>query len=98
MPMNHKTRQSKVYAFVSAPKNVCDELLRLNKVKFYSSQIKIQEAKSTRWQNIVSSPAKNQPVVVNKNLEKQNSLQNLPLVLEKQNYSEATQQCPYVWV
>ena len=71
--MNDKTGQSKVYAFVSAPK--------------HGSQIKIEEAKSTRGQTIaVSSPAKNQAVVVNKNLEKQNSLQNLSLVLGKRNY------------
>ena len=71
-------RQSKGYAFVSVPKHVCDELLKLNKVKFYDSQIKIEEAKSTRRQTIVvSSTAKNQPVVVNNNLEERNSLQNL---------------------
>ena len=59
--------KSKGYAFVSAPRHVCDELLKLNEVKFFCSQIKIEEAKSTRGQTIfVSSPAKNQPVVVNK--------------------------------
>ena len=78
MSMNDKTGQSKGYAFVSVPKHVCDELLKLNKVKFYDSQIKIEEAKSTRRQTIVvSSTAKNQPVVVNNNLEKRSSLQNL---------------------
>ena len=35
MPINDKTGQSKGYAFVSAPKHVCDELLKLNEVKFY---------------------------------------------------------------
>ena len=66
---------------------------KLNEVKFHGSQIKIQEAKSTREQTIViSSPAKNQPVVVNENLLKQNSLQNLPLVPGKQNNCEAAQQ------
>ena len=55
--------------------NVCDELLKLNEINFHGSQIKIEEAKSTREQTIViSSPAKNQPVVVNENLLKQNSL------------------------
>ena len=54
-----------------ARKHVCDELLKLNEVKFHVSRIKIQEAKSTRGQTIViSSSAKNQPVVANKNLEK----------------------------
>ena len=49
-----------------------------------SSQIKIEEAKSTREQTtVISSPAKNQSVVVNENLLKQNSLQNLPLVRGK---------------
>ena len=38
--------------------NVRDELLNLNEVKFHGSQIKIEEAKSTRQQTIVSSPAK----------------------------------------
>ena len=42
MPMNDKTGQSKGYAFVSAPKHVCDELLKLNEVKFHGSQIKIE--------------------------------------------------------
>ena len=74
MPMKDKTGQSKGYAFVSAPKYVCGELLKLNEVNFHGSQIKIEEAKSTRGQTIViSSPAKNQPVVVNENLLKQNS-------------------------
>ena len=74
MPMKDKTGQSKGYAFVSAPKYVCGELLKLNEVNFHGSQIKIEEAKSTREQTIViSSPAKNQPVVVNENLLKQNS-------------------------
>ena len=92
MPLNDKTGQSKEYAFVSVPKHVCDELLKLNEVKFYGSQIKIEEVKSTRGQTIfVSSPAKDQPVVVNNNLEKQNSLQNLPLVSGKRNYCEAAQ-------
>ena len=93
--MNSKTGQSKGYAFVSAPKHVCDELLKLNEVKSYGSQIKIEEAKSTRGETIiVSSPAKNQSVVANKNLEKQNSPQNLPLVPGKRNYCEATQPRP----
>ena len=69
MPMNDKTVQSKGYVFVSAPKHVCGELLKINEVNFYGSQIKIEEVKSTREQTIViSSPAKNQPVVVNENL------------------------------
>ena len=81
MPMNDMIGQSKGYAFVSAPKHVCDELLKLNKVKFYGSQVKIEETKSARGQTIaVSSPAKNQLLVGNKNIEKQNSLQNLLLV------------------
>ena len=95
IPMNSKTGQSKGYAFVSAPKHVCDELLKLNEVKSYGSQIKIEEAKSARGETIiVSSPAKNQSVVANKYLEKQNSSQNLPLVPGKQNYCEATQPHP----
>ena len=95
MPMNNKTGQSKGYAFMSAPKHVCDELLKLNEENFHGSQIKIQEAKSKREQTIViSSPAKNQPIVVNENLPKQNSLQNLPLVPGKRNYCEAAQQRP----
>ena len=82
MPMNGKTWQSKGYAFVSPPKHVFDELLKLNEVKFYSSQIKIKEVKSAKGQTIViSSPAKNQPVVVNKNKEKQNPLQTPPPLL-----------------
>ena len=81
MPMNDKTGLSKGYAFVSAPKHVCDELLKLNEVNFHGSQIKIKEAKSTREQTmVILSPAKNQPVVVNEKLLKQNSLQNLLLV------------------
>ena len=69
MPMNNKTGQSKGYAFMSAPKHVCDELLKLNEENFHGSQIKIQEVKSKREQTIViSSPAKNQPRVVNENL------------------------------
>ena len=48
--------------------------LKLNEVKLHGSQIKIEEAKSTRGKTIVVlSPAKNQAVVGNKNLEKQNS-------------------------
>ena len=91
--MNDKTGQSKGYAFVSAPRHVCDELLKLNGVNFHGSQIKIEMAKSTREQTIVSSSsAKNQPVVVNENLLKQNSLQNLPLVPGKRNCCEAAQQ------
>ena len=70
MPLNDDTGQSKGYAFVSALKYVCDELLRLNEVAFYASQTKIELAKSTRAQTIVvSSPSKYQPVVANKNLE-----------------------------
>ena len=92
MPMNDKTGQSKGYAFVSVPIHVCDELLKLNEVKFHGYQIKIEEAKSTREQTIVVSlPAKNQPAVVNKNQEKQSSSQNLPLVPGKRNYCEAAQ-------
>ena len=80
---------------MSVPKYVCDELLKLNEVKLYGSQIKNEEAKSTRRQTIVvSSPAKNQPVVVNNSVEKQNSLQNLPFVPGKRNYFEATQPRP----
>ena len=80
---------------MSAPKHVCNELLKLNELKFYGSQIKMEEAKSARGQTfVVSSSAKNQPVVVNKNIEKQNSLQNVPLVPGKRNYCEATQPRP----
>ena len=58
MPMNDKTGQSKGYAFVFALKHVCDELFKLNEVKFNGSPIKIKEAKSTREPTIVvSSPA-----------------------------------------
>ena len=93
--MNDKKGQSKGYAFVSAPRHVCDELLKLNGINFHGSQIKIEVAKSTREQTIVSSSsAKNQPVVVNENLLKQNSLQNLPLVPGKRNFCEAEQQRP----
>ena len=54
---------------------VYDELFKLNEGKLYGSLIKIEETKTTRGKTIVvSSPAKNQPVVVSKNLEKQNSL------------------------
>ena len=43
----------------------------INDVKFFGSKIKTEEAKSTRRQTIVVSlPAKNQSVAVNKNLEK----------------------------
>ena len=95
MPMNDKTGQSKGYALLPAPKRVCDELLKLNEVNFHGSQIKIEEVKSTRGQSIViSSPARNQPVVVNENLLQQNSLQNLPLVPGKRNFCEAAQQRP----
>ena len=95
MPMNDGTEQSKMYAFVSASKNVWDKLLKLHKTKLFGSQIKIKEVKSTRGQTIVVlSPAKNHPAVVNKNLEKQSSLQNLPLVPGKENYCEATQLHP----
>ena len=55
MPMNDKTGQSNGYAFVSAPKHVCDELLKLSEVKSHGSQIKIEETKSTRKQTIVIS-------------------------------------------
>ena len=90
--MNDQTGQSKGYVFVCTPKHVCDELLKLNEVKFHGSQIKIEEVKSTREQTtVVSLPAKNQPVVENKNLEKQSSLHNLPLVPGKRNYCEAAQ-------
>ena len=59
MPMNDKTIQSKRHVFVSGPKHVYEQLLKLNKVKFYGFQIKIEEAKSTTEQTIVvSSPAK----------------------------------------
>ena len=48
--------------------------LKLNEVKLHGSQIKIEEAKSTRGKTtVVLSPAKNQSAVGNKNLEKQNS-------------------------
>ena len=81
MPMGDKTVLSKGYVFVSDPKNVCNELLKLNEVKFYGSQIKIEYTKSTRGKTIVVPfPATNQPVVVNKNLGKQNSQQKLPSV------------------
>ena len=80
---------------MSALKHVCNELLKLNEIKFYGSQNKIEEAKSTRGQTIVAlSPAKNQQIVVNKNLEKQNLLEKLPLVPGKRNYCEATQPSP----
>ena len=70
-------------------------LVQLNEVKFYGSQIKIKETKPTKRQTIVvSSPDKTQPVVVNNNLEKQNSLQNLPLVPGKPNCCEAKQPRP----
>ena len=55
--------------------------------------LKIEEAKYAREQTIViSSPAKNQPVVLNENLDKQNSLQSLSLVPGKRNYCEAALQ------
>ena len=74
--------------------NMCDELLKLNEVEFYGSQVKIEQVKSTRGQTIaVSSPAKNLSVVVNKNLEKQNSLQKLSYP-GRRNYCEATQPRP----
>ena len=93
--MNDQTGESKGYAFVSAPKHVCHKLLKLNEAKFYDSQIKIEEAKSARGQTIVVwSSAENQPVVVNKNIENQNSLQNLPLVPGKRSYCQATQPRP----
>ena len=91
MPMGDKTVLSKGYVFVSDPKNVCNELLKLNEVKFYGSQIKIEYTKSTIGKTIVVSfPATNQPVVVNKNLDKQNSQQKLPSVPCKWNYCEVT--------
>ena len=43
---------------------------------------------------VALSPAKNQQIVVNKNLEKQNLLEKLPLVPGKRNYCEATQPSP----
>ena len=93
MPMNNKTGQSKIYASVSAPEHGCEQLFKLNEVKFHGSQIEIEEAKSTRQQTIfVSSPAKNHPVVVNKNLKKQSSLQNFSsLVPGKRNYCKTVQ-------
>ena len=58
MLMNDKTGQSKIYAFVSDPEHVCDELFKLNEVKFNGFPIKIEEAKCTREPTIVvSSPA-----------------------------------------
>ena len=52
--------------------------------------------KSIRGQtNIVSSPAKNQAVVVNQNIEKQNSLQNLPLIPGKRNYCDTLRPSPH---
>lgn len=52
---------------MSVPKHVCNELLKLNLVKFYGSRIKIEEMESTRGQTIVvSSPAKNLPLVPGK--------------------------------
>ena len=81
MLMGDKAVLSKGYVFVSDPKSMCSELLKLNKVKLYGSQIKIEDTKSTRGETIVVSfPATNQPVVVNKNLDKQNSQQKLPSV------------------
>ena len=40
MPMNDKTGQSKEYAFVPAPKHVCDELLKLNEENFMALKSK----------------------------------------------------------
>ena len=95
LAMNDETGQSEEYAFVSALKYVYDELVKLNDVNFHGFQIKMKESKFTREETIViSSPAKNQPIVVNENLLKQNSLQNLPLVPDKRNYCEAAQQHP----
>ena len=67
--------------FVSAPKHVCEQLLKLNEVKFHGSQSKSkrQNLRESRV-IVVSSPAKNWLVVVNENLLKHFSLQNHPLV------------------
>ena len=43
MPMNDKTGQSKGYAFVSVPKHVCDELLKLNEVNFHGRSSEIHK-------------------------------------------------------
>ena len=53
--MNDKTGQSKGFAFVFAPKHVCDKLFKLSEVKFNGSPIKIEGAKSTREPTIVVS-------------------------------------------
>ena len=66
MSINDKTGQSKGYAFMSALKHACVKFPKLNEVKFYGSQIQSARGHAI----VVSSPAKNQPVVVNKNLEK----------------------------
>ena len=63
MPMKSKTGHSKGYAFASTLKHVYDELLKLSEVKFYSSQIKIEEVKSTKGtsslcHHVFLSPAK----------------------------------------
>ena len=42
MPMNDKTGQSKGYAFVPAPKHVCDELLKLNEENFMALKSKLK--------------------------------------------------------
>ena len=52
MQMNDNTGQSKGYTLVSAPEHVCNQLLKLNKVTFYGSQVKIEEAKFKRGQTI----------------------------------------------
>ena len=43
MPVNDKTGQSKGYAFVSPPKHVCDEFLKLNEKRFHGSQSKLKK-------------------------------------------------------
>ena len=53
--MSDKTEQSKGYAFVSATKQVGNELLRVNEVKFYVSQIKIDEENPTKGKTIAVS-------------------------------------------
>ena len=78
IPRNDKTEQPDGHAFVSAPKRVWRVAqTKWSKGLWFSNQV----VKSTREQTIVvSSPVKNQPVPGNKNIEKQNLLQNLPLV------------------
>ena len=80
MPMNDTTGQSKGYAFVSAPKHFVWRVTQTKWSKFswLSNQNRRGEIHK-RATIVISSPAINQPVVVNENLLNQNSLQNLYL-------------------